>query len=542
MYAWSNKLKNKQTLQKNKIIAKGDKSICYNYTESSSSSITSIIWPTNQNYSIIYGTSEGKTNICNIRTKKVQNIHNADSSYVVSLASCPNGDMILSAHLDGSIYKIHLTLQKVSKIVQHSSCPSAIAWGKSICIGSNDQRVVFYNEDGAMIKFFDYSKETAQQVTSSSSSSLSICKEFTVASFNSTGNSVAIGNFNCFYSFSWVNFETSWIENNKIIVDNMHSTTALSWKRDDTSLSVGTICGVVNIYNSCLRKYRYKDLFTVTYVSPSQVLIQGSSGTNKNKVTARLNSSFGNDILKITFHKDQELNTDRFVVAQTEDSLILCDVDYPTFISEIPWTSCEKSEHFIFDFFKVCILDNFGELSIIEVRYPFFINTDRTYSNTIMIIDLFCFALLKLGKNEILDTVRSEHVSVISVRVNQPQNEKNDETENKKIAYLLDSQTICVKDMITQVSAIVSHNEVIDFIELNVRGSFLLFRDKMRVLTLYDIDKQSQNMLLNECGYVQWVPDSDVVVAQNRSNMCIWYNLKAPDQVSMKLPKIDSFF
>jgi len=30
---------------------------------------------------------------------------------------------------------------------------------------------------------------------------------------------------------------------------------------------------------------------------------------------------------------------------------------------------------------------------------------------------------------------------------------------------------------------------------------------------------------------VQWVPLSDVVVAQNRHNLCVWYNIEDPDKV-----------
>ena len=31
----------------------------------------------------------------------------------------------------------------------------------------------------------------------------------------------------------------------------------------------------------------------------------------------------------------------------------------------------------------------------------------------------------------------------------------------------------------------------------------------------------------------QWVPGSDVVVAQNRGNLCVWYNIDAPERVTM---------
>jgi len=52
-------------------------------------------------------------------------------------------------------------------------------------------------------------------------------------------------------------------------------------------------------------------------------------------------------------------------------------------------------------------------------------------------------------------------------------------------------------------------------------------------LHLYDIENSTKSTILNYCSYVQWVPDSDVVVAQNRNNLCIWYNIDAPERVTM---------
>jgi intraflagellar transport protein 172 len=32
---------------------------------------------------------------------------------------------------------------------------------------------------------------------------------------------------------------------------------------------------------------------------------------------------------------------------------------------------------------------------------------------------------------------------------------------------------------------------------------------------------------------VSWVPNSDVVVAQNRNNLCVWYSIEEADKVTM---------
>lgn len=78
-----------------------------------------------------------------------------------------------------------------------------------------------------------------------------------------------------------------------------------------------------------------------------------------------------------------------------------------------------------------------------------------------------------------------------------------------------------------------------DFLELNPGGSKLLFRDKRRQLHLYNLKEQKKTTLLNYCKYVNWVPGSDVVVAQNRTNICVWYSIDEPDKVTMHAIKGD---
>lgn len=52
-------------------------------------------------------------------------------------------------------------------------------------------------------------------------------------------------------------------------------------------------------------------------------------------------------------------------------------------------------------------------------------------------------------------------------------------------------------------------------------------------LHLYDLESGGRTTLLSFCSYVQWVPGSDVVVAQNRGNLCIWYSIDSPESVTM---------
>lgn len=111
--------------------------------------------------------------------------------------------------------------------------------------------------------------------------------------------------------------------------------------------------------------------------------------------------------------------------------------------------------------------------------------------------------------------------------------EEGEEYENKKIAFLLDEQTVRVMDLTTSATiGTVGHDARIDWLELNGRGNLLLFRDRRRRLVLHNIFSGRSSTLLSHCSYVQWVPESDVVVAQSRSNLCVWYNIAAPDKVT----------
>ena len=71
-----------------------------------------------------------------------------------------------------------------------------------------------------------------------------------------------------------------------------------------------------------------------------------------------------------------------------------------------------------------------------------------------------------------------------------------------------------------------------------MRGTKLLFRDKRHSLHLYDVSTGQRLTLLNFCNYAQWVPDSDVVIAQGRDNLCVWYNIDNPQQVTNMAIKV----
>lgn len=483
----------------------GDKkSICNKFPQSSS--ITSLTWPNTHPNEIVFGLADGKVKVGQLRSNKPATLY-ASGSYVSTVCSNMEGTAILSGHYDGSIYRFVFDDitggPTTTKIAVHSCVPYALSWGESIVAAGNDHRVTFYDKDGGQMRCFDYSNDDK-------------VGEFTTSVFNPTGDSVVVGNFNSFYTFNYQLKTESWESVGVKTIENLYSVTALAWKMDGSRLAVGSVCGALDLYDACVRRYRYKGKFEFTYVSLSQVIVKRLA--NGARVVIR--SQFGCEILKLNVFQD------RFLVGNTTNTLIVGDLESSK-ISEVQWQSTGM-EKYMFENESACIIYQAGELSLIEY-----------------------------GQNEILSSVRTEHLSshLLSVRINERPNLADiasqqthqlqllrggqaagsgpETSENKKIAYLLDLQTIAIKDLHLHVTTTVNHDSRIDWLELNSRGNLLLFRDKRRQLHLFEVETQKRSTLLNYCNYVQWVPESDVVVAQNRANLSVWYNIRAPDKATI---------
>lgn len=93
-------------------------------------------------------------------------------------------------------------------------------------------------------------------------------------------------------------------------------------------------------------------------------------------------------------------------------------------------------------------------------------------------------SLIEYGENEVLCSVRTEFANphLMSVRIN----ERNQQLENKKLAYLLDLKTICVLNLVNGITVgQITNDSKIDWLELNELGQKLLFRDKKQRLVVF---------------------------------------------------------
>ncbi|XP_026197771.1 intraflagellar transport protein 172 homolog [Anabas testudineus] len=461
----------------------GDKkAICNKFVQTSS--VTCLLWPAE--HAIVYGLVDGKVRLANTQTNKSSTIYGTESC-VVSLASNVSGKGILSGHADGTVVRYFFddegSGETQGKLLMHPCPPYALAWGtNSIMVGGCDKKVVAYSRDGRILQTFDYSRDRTE-------------REFTVAATSPSGQSVVVGSYDRLRVFNWAPRRSVWDEAKPKEILNLYTITSLAWKKDGSRLCAGTLCGGVELFDCCLRRVIYKNKFEMTYVGLSQVIVRNlSTGTR-----VVLKSYYGYEIEEVKI-----MGKDRFLVAHTSDTLLLGDL-MTNKLSEVPWPGSGGNEKFFFENETVCMIFNAGELSLVE------------YSN-----------------NEILGSVRTEFMNphLISVRLNE--RKQRGAEDNKKLAYLIDIKTIAVVDLAAGYNlGTISHDSKIDWLELNETGRKLLFRDKKLRLHLYDIETCVKTTLLSFCSYVQWVPGSDVMVAQNRGNLCIWYSIDSPESITM---------
>ncbi|XP_043931402.1 intraflagellar transport protein 172 homolog isoform X2 [Protopterus annectens] len=461
----------------------GDKKvICNKFVQTSA--VICLLWPTE--HAIVFGLAEGKVRLANTKANKSSTIYGTDS-YVVSLATNVSSKGILSGHADGTIVRYFFDDEgsgdSQGKLVTHSCPPYALAWASSSIVAAGcDKKIVAYGREGHVLQTFDYSRDSTE-------------KEFVVAATSPSGQSVVIGSYDRLRVFNWSPRKAAWDEAKPKEIPNLYTITALSWKKDGSKICAGTLCGGVEQFDCCLRRSIYKNKFEMTYVGPSQVIVKNlSSG-----MRVVLKSHYGYEIDEVKI-----MGKDRYLVARTSDTLLLGDL-YTSKLSEVAWQGSGGNEKFFFENENVCMIFNAGELTLVEY-----------------------------GNSDILGSVRTEFMNphLISVRLNE--RKQRGIEDNKKLSYLIDIKTIAAVDLVSGVNlGTISHDTKIDWLELNETGRKLLFRDKKLRLHLYDIERSCKTTILSYCSYVQWVPSSDVVVAQNRGNLCVWYSIDAPEKVTM---------
>lgn len=121
------------------------KSICNKFPQACA--ITSLVWPKDRPNEVVFGLADGKVKLGMLNKNKSYTCYaHPDNSYVVALAASLNGQNVISAHMDGSIWKFNFPAEEggapsSSQLVVHPCVPYALGWGSCIAAAGNDNRV-----------------------------------------------------------------------------------------------------------------------------------------------------------------------------------------------------------------------------------------------------------------------------------------------------------------------------------------------------------------------------------------------------------------
>ncbi|KAI1289152.1 Intraflagellar transport protein -like protein [Halotydeus destructor] len=430
------------------------------------SPLTSLYWLES---GIVFSTADGKVKLIQTSSNKMTSIVSTNSM-AISLAVAGN-DLVIG-FLNGAIIMATVGSRETPKqLALSASPPFALTMTHSgyVAFGGCDGKITFIK--------CDYGPNSEKQT-------IEYGADISVGSSSPSGNIVVFASEDKLLVFTLDS--QHWQQLQSIEMLGMCLITSLIWSKDGTKMAVGSVNGALELFSFQWKRKIIGEHFEVNYVGNSQVAIKD--------INSNLTAVFRSD----SEIKDVKIVREQFAVIWTRKSLIVGDIqDFQDRTSEVDWSGMnQEGARFCFDYDGVVLVNLVGELHLIE-----------------------------LGSNHMLSSVRTDFVNphLMSVRVNERK------SRAKVLAYLLDIRTICVTDLMSSIQLVNwSHDQQIDWIELNETGRMLLFRDKLLRLYILNILTQESNVLLNVCGFVQWVPNSDVIVAQARDKLYIWYDLQQP--------------
>ncbi|KAG5505749.1 hypothetical protein JKF63_05085 [Porcisia hertigi] len=496
---------------------------------SQSSPVTCVAWPNTSSQGvelIAFATLDGSVKVGMLKANKSHVLYSHDHP-AVSMCTSRDNTKILTGHLDGVVYQYIFEptedgaeVAGAKRLFIHSCAPYMLAWGESICAAGNDCQVAFYTpKSGQKPQVIPFDSKDVGSFTGG------VC--------NPSGHAVAIAGREQIRVFDLNIRSRKWEEGTVLYLPHSEGFSAMQWKHDGSRLVTGSVTGSVDLFDCCLRRYRMRGAYEFTYVSHSQVIVKRlASGTR-----LVLQSYMGFEIQKVNVYQD------RYLVAHTSATLLIGDLMSHK-LSEVPWQLTGR-ERFAFDNEQICMVFNVGELCLIEYGKNLILGTCRTEEHNAHRISVRVFNPIvgdTYSKTADSHGARGQRREVNTTTGSQMASASVSgvpgalEVDNSRcfIAYLIDRQTIQIDDLKSGVSiARVAHEMKIDWLELDFRASRLLFRDRQHQLFLYNIATQQRTTLLRYCTYVQWVPRSDVAVAQSRLELCVWYNVESPDRVTI---------
>lgn len=552
----------------------------------SDKAVTTLCWPSQRDSEVVFGMANGQVKTGLLKTNKSAVLYETNS-FCISMAAGPDGHSFVSGHMDGSVYRYTFPQGETPPVTvllaKLPSPPYHTRWGgngNQIICASDIGMAYVVEATGGVSQQIDLDEGITQgpapaagTLALASTATLSAAgatstsgtspasKDVSSIAMSPSGQTVVLGRYDRFDVLTYNAARNRWDKSRRPTrVENLLPVTALTWKSDGSKLVTGSLSGAVDIYEACLKRSIYRNQYEFTYTSLSSVIVKKISTGNKLSIKSR----FGLEIVKINIYSD------RFLIANTPETLIAADlargllsevrlalplntgsgegedaVAKPAAVatpSGSPSTSSSSDiPKYYFENENACLVFYAGEIFVIEYGVNEVVGTARSEFTSPYLVSL----ILHNAASSLIGTPAQAALRMTGSSATSPTLQ-----QARKLAYLLDSQTIRVLplsrlqngvllapgagpaasalDMAMSAPSTITHDSKIDWLELNASGTKLLFRDKRKSLTLFDLVTQTRTTLLPFCSYVQWVPESDVIVAQSRETLNVWYNSDDP--------------
>ena len=466
----------------------GDKKVICNKFEQNFP-VTTMIWPNKKVNELFFGVADGKIKRAILKNNTAQALYST-GSFVTAMSYNFDNSCIISSHMDNSIFIYNIEKNSSIKICSTptiSYCLSFLLHNNTFLSSSLEKKIFIHNENGEIIQNFDYSNDPT-------------IKDFSICKINTNYDIIAVGNYNKLFIYGYNNKQNKWEESCVVEIQNYFSFTALCWKQDFGILLTGSLCGSLDVFESCLKRTMINEKYEITYISLQQITVKDIEKERRINIKTNL----APEILKV------EIKNNNFLIVNTENSLIVGDLTTQKY-SEVSWNNSDNCR-FDFNNLNTCLVYVNDEVAVIE-----------------------------FGNNEIIGYFRTEycHPNLISARLFN----KADKSI-KLIAYLIDPNTIYIHDLLSQSIIINYTNDCkIEYLEFGKSGNKLIYSDTSKKLNLlllksntnentnYNGNSNSNNepyksiTILNLCSFVQWVPNTEILVAQSHQDLFIWYNL-----------------
>ncbi len=227
--------------------------------------VVGVVWPARGEDSeqLVFGGVDGKVKLGNLRTNKPASLYAAESP-LLCMCGSPNGNCVLTAHLDGSVYKFSFDdgsgRPSKCRLWVHPCPPLAMAWSArdEVAAGGSDGRIRFFSPNSGSERL---------SVALAGGDCSSLC-------FSPSGLALTAGTFHRVTVFeTGLSSASTWRKGQVLEIPGLYTASALCWRADGTRLAVGSLCGAVELFDAHTTRHLLKGRFVVTFSAPSDAVV-----------------------------------------------------------------------------------------------------------------------------------------------------------------------------------------------------------------------------------------------------------------------------